>query len=227
MIIFKLLLFQTTHNERETNVATTSKMPIYFYRERDPYGEFSNFYPCEFQICARDIFDQEEFESELIDKTITVHSSEQAIIWMKAVLMNDSKTALLIESSDSPGECNILGKEVTPFDDILWKMWREEIAIYVLTEKFASSDHLFSKLQSTKDKIIAEASAKDRIWGIGIGKKKAMMGVEWKGGNLLGRSLMTVRQNLDIWNLLVLGLSDDLYHLDCRMNDTKFVLNYK
>ena len=171
-------------------------MPLYFYGQDRKYGEFSNFYPCAFQLCAREVFN-EEINSKMIDKTITVSSSEQAIMYMKAVLMNDSESALLIENANSPSESKRLGRNVTPFDDDKWKVWREDIAVYVLTKKFSSSEHLLSVLKNTHGQDIAEASANDRIWGIGIGIKQAMGGVKWRGKNILGRALVTVRDNLE------------------------------
>jgi hypothetical protein len=183
-------------------------MPIYFKRERDHYGEFSNFYMCEFRICAREIFVDVEFDSELVDKTITVYSAEQAITWMKSILMTDTETALLVERTFSAKECSRLGREIAPFDDDKWIRWREEIALYVLTEKFSSSEHLHSALQNTKGQSLAEASAHDRVWGIGIGKRQALKGMKWQGENLLGKTLMTVRENLNMWNLDILRLSN-------------------
>lgn len=180
-------------------------MPIYFKRQWDQYGEFSNSYICRFEICARDIFVDEEFDSELVDKIITVYSAEQGIAWMKAVLMDDSETALLIENTDSPKECNRLAREIAPFEDDKWEEWREEIAVYVLTEKFSSSDHLYDVLRKTQGQSIAEANADDRVWGIGICKKQAMNGKQWRGQNLLGRTLMAVRERL------IMGFSYDMY----------------
>lgn len=171
-------------------------MPIYFKTQWDPYGELSNFYLCEFEICARDIFVDEEFDSELVDETITVFSAEQAIAWMKAILMNDIKSAIMIYNTDSPKECSRLGREVASFDIAKWESWREEVAVYVLKRKFSSSDHLYSILEKTKGQSIAEANADDRVWGIGICEEQAMNGMEWQGENLLGRSLMAVRENL-------------------------------
>ena len=170
-------------------------MTIYFYNQDKPYGEFSNFYPCEFQLCAREIL-TDASPSEMIDKTITVYNSEQAIMYMKAVLMNDAATALLIENASSPSECKVLGRMVSPYSDELWKAWREKVAVYILMQKFSSSDRLLQILLSTDTHDIAEASPGDSIWGIGISVKSAMKGANWRGGNILGRALMTVRENL-------------------------------
>lgn len=171
-------------------------MPIYFKTQWDRYGEFSNFYLCQFQICARDIFVDEDFDSELVDEVITVYSAEQAIAWMKAILMNDIDTALLVQDTASPKECRRLSEEIKFFDRAKWEMWQEEIAVYVLTEKFSSSERLLSVLEKSRGQSIAEANADDRVWGIGICKQQAISGMQWQGQNLLGRTLMAVRENL-------------------------------
>lgn len=171
-------------------------MPIYFKTQWDRYGEFSNLYMCEFQVCARDIFVDEDFDSALVDEVITVYSAEQALAWMKAILMNDVHTALLIRNTASPKECRRLSEEMKSFDRAKWEMWREEIAVYVLTEKFSSSDRLLAVLETSKGRSIAEANADDRVWGIGICKQQAISGMQWQGQNLLGRTLEVVRANL-------------------------------
>lgn len=130
-------------------------------------------------------------------------------MWMKAILMKDTTTAKKIERARAPYECHRLGQKVSPLDANRWDLWKEEIAVYVLTEKFSSSDHLYSTLLTTKGQSIAEANTKDPVWGIGIGKHQAMKGVEWKGQNLLGKSLMTVREHLERWDFLVSRVSND------------------
>lgn len=63
-------------------------------------------------------------------------------------------------------------------------------------EKFLQNDDLKQFLLSTGDKVLVEASPTDRIWGIGLGKNNpvALDPAKWRGRNLLGFALMTVRQ---------------------------------
>ena len=51
-------------------------------------------------------------------------------------------------------------------------------------------------LQATGDSVIAEASPKDKIWGIGLTADKAskLPPERWPGENLLGRILMELRE---------------------------------
>ena len=55
---------------------------------------------------------------------------------------------------------------------------------------------LMAFLLSPGDTIIAEASPRDRKWGIGLGEKRAaqMEPEEWRGKNLLGKILMELRE---------------------------------
>ncbi len=64
--------------------------------------------------------------------------------------------------------------------------------------KFSQNEELKNFLLSTNNKILAEASPYDKIWGIGIGQddKDAYNIDKWKGENLLGKALMKVREEL-------------------------------
>ena len=65
-------------------------------------------------------------------------------------------------------------------------------------QKFVASPDLCSLLLSTGDKIIAEATRKDKIWGIGIdvGDPRVQDPKQWKGTNVLGFALMKAREQL-------------------------------
>ena len=69
--------------------------------------------------------------------------------------------------------------------------------------KFAQSTKFREYLLSTGDAILVEASPYDKIWGIGMTADEAKnCGIkQWRGINLLGFALMTVRDELArIWN---------------------------
>eukprot|EP00516_Mucochytrium_quahogii_P013801 CAMPEP_0203803254 /NCGR_PEP_ID=MMETSP0100_2-20121128/12705_1 /ASSEMBLY_ACC=CAM_ASM_000210 /TAXON_ID=96639 /ORGANISM=" , Strain NY0313808BC1" /LENGTH=59 /DNA_ID=CAMNT_0050710897 /DNA_START=309 /DNA_END=485 /DNA_ORIENTATION=- len=57
---------------------------------------------------------------------------------------------------------------------------------------------MWEELLSTGDKILAEASPFDKIWGIGMSAKRygAFDQKNWKGSNLLGKVLMKTRSIL-------------------------------
>lgn len=168
---------------------------IYFYGERNKFGQFSNFFPCEFEVDPKEINLYLNISSDNTgDLKIKVFNSEQAIMYLKAILMQDLETALLIKQESLPFKCKALGRKVKNFNFDLWDSWREEIAVYVLKQKFESSSELKTLLLNTGTSTLVEASPRDKIWGIGISTKDAIAGGEWKGQNLLGQYLMKVRE---------------------------------
>ena len=75
----------------------------------------------------------------------------------------------------------------------------EWIVVYEgLLEKFRQNSELQEKLLATGQKILAECAVRDVIWGIGLSMKdeKRFDMKEWKGQNLLGFSIMKVRDRL-------------------------------
>ena len=62
--------------------------------------------------------------------------------------------------------------------------------------KFSQNDDIRQKLLSTGNSTLVEASPRDRIWGIGLNITDAQSGKDWKGKNLLGKTLMRVREYL-------------------------------
>ena len=154
---------------------------IYFYSNT----AFSNFHKSTFTM-----------SHSCIGKPNDVFSyptSEHAIMHLKACLMGDDDIADKILSCDKPLQAKRLGRRVKPWDEAKWKSNVANIAYEVLLAKFTSKEALARKLRDTKGKVLAEASATDKIWGIGLGLAKAKAGETWKGENLLGVSLMKVR----------------------------------
>ena len=64
--------------------------------------------------------------------------------------------------------------------------------------KFAQHPRLAAFLHGTGDRVVVEASPRDRIWGIGLAEDHvdATDPERWKGLNLLGFVLMDVRDAL-------------------------------
>ena len=64
--------------------------------------------------------------------------------------------------------------------------------------KFSQNPELWEVLKATGNRILVEASPRDRIWGIGMGKSnpEAENPFQWKGTNLLGFALTEVRDLL-------------------------------
>ena len=64
--------------------------------------------------------------------------------------------------------------------------------------KFSQHPQLQSYLLATSGRVLAEASPRDRIWGIGLtaDDDRATDPSQWPGTNLLGFALMHVRHGL-------------------------------
>ena len=164
-------------------------MVVYFYGHgpKSNYGYLSNFYPSQFVVNA-DIINKSE--------QITVYTAEQAIMWLKALLMGDEYHVNAIACCcGSPWLCKKYGRRVSPWDQALWEEYRDKIAFEVLSLKFADLG-LKKLLLETGTEILAEAAENDQIWGIGLSVAEAEKGTAWKGTNLLGNTLMRVRENL-------------------------------
>lgn len=78
-----------------------------------------------------------------------------------------------------------------------WEEERHDIVLSGLLAKFRQSNDLREYLISSEERELGEAS-KNKTWGIGmsLSDKDRLNVHQWKGGNLLGKTLMEVRQIL-------------------------------
>ena len=114
----------------------------------------------------------------------------------KAILMGDEASACKIMSEREPRKCKGLGRKVTPWDQQKWDKNKIDIGIRGCLLKFRQNPLMKEELLATGNKMLAEASPSDTIWGIGISVEKAMAGEKWRGQNILGRILMETRSIL-------------------------------
>ena len=89
-----------------------------------------------------------------------------------------------------------LGRAVRGFDDARWAAFRETVVVAGNAHKFAQNEEAREMLLRTGERVLVEASPRDRIWGIGFGEKKALEVRDRWGLNLLGRALGVVRERL-------------------------------
>lgn len=110
----------------------------------------------------------------------------------------DPETAAKILTADTPKEAKALGRQARNFDQATWEAARYEIVVAAGTHKFGQHDDLRAFLQSTGDRLLVEASPRDRVWGIGLGRNNpaAHDPTRWRGLNLLGFALCDVRDVL-------------------------------
>ena len=157
------------------------KSYIFFWRQNERYGCFSNWY-----------------ETPFIIDGVSYRWTEQFMMAEKARLFNDDEADQKIMKAGSPNECKKLGRTVKNFDPVLWDEKKFGIVCQGNLAKFQQNPELLAKLMETKDSILVEASPYDKIWGIGLTAKKAkeINPEDWPGENLLGKALMKVREEL-------------------------------
>ncbi|MFD8495252.1 NADAR family protein [Amycolatopsis sp. NPDC059657] len=125
-------------------------------------------------------------------------TAEHYMMAAKAMLFDDPATAARIRNVNHPNEAKTLGRQITGFDEQRWTKHREEIVVTGNLAKFGQNADLKTFLVNTGDRILAEASPLDRIWGIGLAEddERAADPNQWLGLNLLGFALMEVRERL-------------------------------
>ena len=138
------------------------------------------------------------FASKFSKEDIEYPTTEHFIMAEKARLFGDEEIRSQILEAGSPGAAKSLGRKVSGFDETTWCEHRFDIAVAGNHAKFSQNAEMAELLHRTGSKILVEASPRDQIWGIGMGKddEHAENPLRWNGLNLLGFALMEVRQRL-------------------------------
>jgi hypothetical protein len=119
--------------------------------------------------------------------------------WMmaeKARLFGDEAALARVLAKDDPAAAKAAGRGVRGFDEATWRRHRFEIVVRGNRAKFAQHAALHAFLAGTGDQVLVEASPVDAVWGIGLAANdpRAQDPARWRGLNLLGFALMTVRE---------------------------------
>jgi ribA/ribD-fused uncharacterized protein len=125
-------------------------------------------------------------------------TAEQYMMAGKARLFGDDETLAAILKESDPSSCKALGRKVRDFDEAAWAAARVGIVVRGNVAKFGSDDALCRYLLGTREQLLVEASPRDTIWGIGLGKDnpRAREPATWRGLNLLGFALVQARGEL-------------------------------
>lgn len=152
---------------------------LFFYGQKSP---FSQWHKCSF------IVQNEEFTC-----------TEQYMMYMKARLFEDNKTAsIILASGYAPKEHKNHGRMIKNFNQAIWDKNKISIVKTGNFYKFSQNKNLLNILLETKPKILVEASASDLVWGIGLSldDPNRFDQRQWKGENLLGYILTSLREEL-------------------------------
>lgn len=122
-------------------------------------------------------------------------TAEQFMMAGKARAFGDHEALARILDQPDPAACKALGRAVRHFDPAVWSAARFDLVTGGNVAKFGQDPALRDHLLGTGDAILVEASPRDRIWGIGLGKSdpRAADPVTWRGQNLLGFALVRAR----------------------------------
>lgn len=128
----------------------------------------------------------------------TYSCAEQYMMAEKARLFGDEEMLASILNAKHPKEMKAYGRAVRNFDKDIWDRECYSIVKRASLAKFSQNSELGDFLKSTKNRILVEASPRDRIWGIGMGASNpdAENPAKWRGRNLLGFALTEARDEL-------------------------------
>lgn len=154
---------------------------ICFHNPDEENGYLSNWYPSHFTLDG-----------------IVFSGVEQFMMYRKAVCFGDNNVAAQILHTNDVAHMKKLGRLVSGYDDNHWNGIRQIVVYEGLIAKFAQNSELRERLVDTGNAILAECAVKDRIWGIGLSMNDPdrLDRAKWKGQNLLGYTLMMVREKL-------------------------------
>ena len=154
---------------------------ICFHNPDEENGYLSNWYPSNFSVNG-----------------VKFSSMEQYMMYCKAICFCDEAVATQILSKHDAAEIKSLGRQVSNYDENMWNGIRQIVVYEGLLAKFSQNEELKRKLKSTGNALLAECAVKDCIWGIGLSTKDSDRFDKklWKGKNLLGYTLMMVREHL-------------------------------
>lgn len=156
---------------------------ICFHNPEEENGYLSNWYPSNFMVDG-----------------IQFSSMEQFMMYRKAICFQDECIAEKILGTKDVAEIKALGRAVKDYDENYWNGVRQVIVYEGLFAKFSQNKELKDNLVNTGNVILAECAVKDRIWGIGLSMKDENRydKSKWRGENLLGYTLMMVRERLNL-----------------------------
>ncbi|GAA1869787.1 NADAR family protein [Myceligenerans crystallogenes] len=136
--------------------------------------------------------------SEFAVDGITYATAEHWMMAEKARLFGDRDAERQAIDAPNPALAKAAGRLVREFDDAVWAEARFEIVVRGNVHKFGSDPGRRDYLLRTGDRVLVEASPRDRVWGIGMGARNENVEhpAAWRGLNLLGFALMEARTRL-------------------------------
>lgn len=151
-----------------------------------------------FHSFIKGVFSQWHATPFILDD-LTFSTAEQWMMFSKARLFGDDEIAAQIIATADPGEQKRLGQRVQGFEQSLWDAEKVGVVHAGSMAKFGQNPGALRQLKATGEAMLVEANPRDWIWGVGLSVDDPRVHdpAEWRGGNLLGRILTRVREELD------------------------------
>ena len=130
------------------------------------------------------------------EKEVEYNSAEQYMMAQKAKLFYDDEIYKKIMAQIDVKTIKELGKKVHYFEQKRWDEHKEDIVCKANYLKFSQNVELKEYLLSTKKSMIVEVNPNDIVWACGCFGSDADNPELWRGENLLGHILMSVRKEL-------------------------------
>ena len=160
-------------------------------------GTFSNFYSSPFSDPA---FFPALVHGDKYRKVdgIRFINVEQYMHACKALVCGDMDVFHKIMEESDPKEHKKLGRQVTPYDDDLWKSVARQVVTRGCWLKFMQNKDIWAELDLTGDSLLVECAPRDTRWGIGMGinNSKCANKNKWRGTNWLGYCLTEAREHI-------------------------------
>ncbi|KAM0436687.1 hypothetical protein ACHAPT_002396 [Fusarium lateritium] len=171
---------------------------LFFYMANAKHGEFCQWFPSIFTVSKAEISQLvgHDIDEADPDGWITFNCAEQFMMYCKAARFTDTVHQAEILATSSPKEQKSLGRKTVGFTHDKWDPVKSKVVEAGNMAKFTQNEHLGRKLLATGDRILVEAASNDRVWGIGYNERRAMDFQQHWGENILGKALMTTREQL-------------------------------
>lgn len=186
-----------------TEAGDDTEPPVYFWQTTGHFGCLIQWYQSEFTVSFSHfsyLVDNNTNHLEKIkdiNENIRFCTAEQYMMFGIAIFFRDFTTAADILETDDPRLQKALGRTVQDFDEDAWKTMRSTIVEKANVEKFKQNDEARAILLDTGNRLLVEASPRDKIWGIGLGADRAEKKPRHLWGlNLLGKALIIARAKL-------------------------------
>ncbi|EGT49868.1 hypothetical protein CAEBREN_25550 [Caenorhabditis brenneri] len=161
-----------------------NKKIVLFYQASSP---FSNFHPAKFTV-------------KIENEEVQFNCSEQYFMYQKAILAGDPESGEKILEMTKPLLMKRAGRKLKMSQEMLkeWSSKSSDVMFKGCLEKFSQNENIRLALFRTHGMSLAEASARDKLWGIGLSVTdlRSEDRKQWKGANKLGKVLEKVRDQL-------------------------------